>query len=102
MFKLDDTKIKVTQMAAELEVTEQQVKLSSHDCEEFLVNIVSQRLDADETQKVITARSIKIAEDTVECNKLEAIAREELASVEPALDEAMKVGKLIANLKMYQ
>lgn len=52
---------------------------------------MNQRRDADETQKSVAARSQKIAEEQKECKKLEEIARADLATVEPALNEAMKV-----------
>ncbi|XP_043512192.1 dynein axonemal heavy chain 2 [Frieseomelitta varia] len=88
--KIDDTRVKVNEMAAELEVTQQQVHKSTRECEEFLVTIVNQRRDADETQRTVAARSQRIAEEQKECKKLEEIARADLATVEPALNEAMK------------
>ncbi|XP_076651590.1 dynein heavy chain 2, axonemal kl-2 [Halictus rubicundus] len=88
--KIDDTRVKVNEMAAELEVTQEQVHKSTRECEEFLVTIVNQRRDADETQKTVTARSVKIAEEQKECKKLEELARADLETVEPALNEAMK------------
>ncbi|XP_046433182.1 dynein axonemal heavy chain 2 [Neodiprion fabricii] len=90
LFKIDDTRTKVTEMAAALEITQEQVLTSTKECEEFLVAIVNQRRDADETQKAVTVKSIRITEESEECKKLEAIARADLATVEPALAEAMK------------
>jgi len=52
---------------------------------------VNQRRDADETQKQVTAKSVRILEEEKECKKLEEYARADLATVEPALNEAMKV-----------
>ena len=37
--KIDDTRLKVNEMAAELEVTQEQVHKSARECEEFLVTI---------------------------------------------------------------
>lgn len=37
--KIDDTRLKVNEMAAELEVTQEQVHKSTRECEEFLVTI---------------------------------------------------------------
>ncbi|XP_071580099.1 dynein axonemal heavy chain 2 [Temnothorax nylanderi] len=88
--KIDDTRVKVKEMAAELEVTQQQVHKSTRECEEFLVTIVNQSHDADETQKQITAKSLRIAEEQKECKNLEKLARADLATVEPALNEAIK------------
>jgi len=51
----------------------------------------NQRRDADETQKQVTAKSQRIAEEQKECKKLEELARADLATVEPALNEAIKV-----------
>lgn len=51
----------------------------------------NQRRDADETQRQVTAKSQRIAEEQKECKKLEELARADLATVEPALNEAMKV-----------
>jgi len=41
--KIDDTRVKVKEMAAELEVTQQQVHKSTRECEEFLVTIGTRR-----------------------------------------------------------
>ncbi|XP_046821789.1 dynein axonemal heavy chain 2 [Vespa crabro] len=90
IFKIDDTQAKVNEMAAELEITQEQVQTSTRECEEFLVTIVNQRRDADDAQKMVTAKSLRIAEEQKECKKLEEIARADLATVEPALNEAMK------------
>ncbi|XP_066581151.1 dynein axonemal heavy chain 2 [Prorops nasuta] len=90
LFKIDDTKVKVNEMAEELEITQQQVDKSTRECDEFLINIVNQRRDADETQKMVIARSSKIGEEQKECRKLEKIARADLETVEPALNEALK------------
>lgn len=51
----------------------------------------NQRRDADETQKMVTAKSHRITEEQKECKKLEELARADLATVEPALNEAIKV-----------
>lgn len=37
--KIDDTRVKVNEMATELEVTQEQVHKSTRECEEFLVTI---------------------------------------------------------------
>lgn len=37
--KIDDTRLKVNEMAAELEITQEQVYKSTRECEEFLVTI---------------------------------------------------------------
>lgn len=37
--KIDDTRLKVNEMAAELEITHEQVYKSTRECEEFLVTI---------------------------------------------------------------
>lgn len=88
--KINETKDKVNDMAVELEVTQRQVLKATEDCEEYLVTIVNQRRDADETQKNVIARSIRIEKESKECKKLEMLARADLETVEPALDEAMK------------
>ncbi|XP_033219684.1 dynein heavy chain 2, axonemal [Belonocnema kinseyi] len=88
--KIDDTKEKVNEMAVELEITQQQVHQSTKECEEFLITIVNQRKDADETQIIVTAKSVRIAEESRECKKLEEIARADLATVEPAINDAIK------------
>ncbi|XP_043277760.1 dynein axonemal heavy chain 2 [Venturia canescens] len=90
LFKIDDTSEKVQEMTVELGTTQQQVISSTRECEEFLGTIVNQRRDADETQKLVTAKSIRITEESKDCKRLEEIARADLAVVEPALDEAMK------------
>ncbi|XP_034934334.1 dynein heavy chain 2, axonemal [Chelonus insularis] len=90
LHKIDDTRKKVNEMAEELEVTQQQVLKATKDCEEYLITIVNQRRDTDEAQKSVTARSIRIEKESKECKKLEQLARADLETVEPALDEAMK------------
>lgn len=55
----------------------------------------NQRRDADETQRQVTTKSLRIAEEQKECKKLEELARADLATVEPALNEAMKVCRII-------
>lgn len=57
---------------------------------------VNQRRDADDAQKMVTAKSLRIAEEQKECKKLEEIARADLATVEPALNEAMKASILFS------
>jgi len=53
--------------------------------------VVNQSRDADETQKQITIKSLRIADEQKECKKLEELARADLETVEPALNEAIKV-----------
>lgn len=89
--KIDDTKEKVNEMAIELEATQLQVQKSTKECEEFLTTILIQQKDTDDTQRSVTAKSIKIAEESKECKRLEEIARADLATVEPAINEAIKV-----------
>lgn len=55
------------------------------------MRVANQSRDADETQKQITAKSLRIAEEQKEFKKLEQLARADLETVEPALDEAIKV-----------
>ncbi|OXU30825.1 hypothetical protein TSAR_009864 [Trichomalopsis sarcophagae] len=43
---------KVNEMAVELTATQQQVQRSTAECEGYLLSIVSQRRDVDETQKL--------------------------------------------------
>lgn len=88
--KINETKDKVNDMAVELEVTQRQVLKATEDCEEYLLTIVTQKRDADDTQKNVTARSVRIEKESEECKKLESVARADLETVEPALDRAMK------------
>ncbi|XP_074107880.1 dynein heavy chain 2, axonemal kl-2 [Cotesia typhae] len=88
--KINETKDKVNDMAVELEVTQRQVLKATEDCEEYLLTIATQKRDADDTQKNVTARSIRIEKESEECKKLESVARADLETVEPALDRAMK------------
>ncbi|XP_051176804.1 dynein axonemal heavy chain 2 [Leptopilina boulardi] len=88
--KIDDTKEKVNEMAIELEATQLQVQKSTKECEEFLATILIQQKDTDDTQRIVTAKSIRIAEESKECKRLEEIARADLATVEPAIIEAIK------------
>ncbi|KAK0165141.1 hypothetical protein PV328_003689 [Microctonus aethiopoides] len=91
LWKLDDTRDKVNEMAEELERTQKQVLNSTKDCEEYLLTIINQRRDADETEKSVTAKSIRIEKESKECKKLEEVARADLATVEPSLNDAMKI-----------
>ncbi|XP_011309286.1 dynein heavy chain 2, axonemal [Fopius arisanus] len=90
LFKIDDAKEKVSDMAKELEIMQEQVLQSTKNCERFLLNIVNQKRDTDEAEKSIKIRSAKITEESKECKRLEEIARADLVSVEPALEEATK------------
>lgn len=94
LWKLDDTRDKVNEMAEELERTQKQVLNSTKDCEEYLLTIINQRRDADETEKSVTAKSIRIEKESKECKKLEEVARADLATVEPSLNDAMKVSNI--------
>ena len=60
-------------------------------CDEYLVIIIAQKKEADEQQKLVAARSIKIGEEEVACKKLADIAEADLMEAMPALEAAMKV-----------
>ncbi|XP_014244414.1 dynein heavy chain 2, axonemal isoform X2 [Cimex lectularius] len=88
--KLDDTRVKVQELEVELEEKNEKVNQTSKECDDYLVMILSQKKEADEAQKSVTARSIKIAEEEVHCKQLAEVALADLNEALPALEEAMK------------
>ncbi|XP_031567025.1 dynein heavy chain 2, axonemal-like, partial [Actinia tenebrosa] len=88
--KIDDTRAKVEVMSVELEEATLKVNEFQKQCEEYLVVIVQQKRDADEQQKIVQARSEKIAEEEEKCRSMAENAQKDLDEAIPALQEAMK------------
>ena len=93
--KLVDTKQKVEQMSVELEETKVQLATFQKECDDYLIIIVQQKRDAEEQEKTVAAHSVKIAEEEAKCKVLADAAQKDLDEALPALEEAMKVGKII-------
>lgn len=78
----------------------------SFHCALCLQCAAKQRSEADEAQKAIRSKSHRIAEEQKECKTLEELARADLATVEPALNEAIKVvimqSLFIKNIARFQ
>ena len=92
--KLVDTKLKVEQMSVELEETKVQLATFQKECDDYLIIIVQQKRDAEEQEKTVAAHSVKIAEEEAKCKVLADAAQKDLDEALPALEEAMKVGKI--------
>jgi hypothetical protein len=60
-------------------------------CLQYLVKTVTQKREADEQQKVVAARSVKINEEEITCKKLAEVVEADLKEAMPALEAAMKV-----------
>lgn len=88
--KIDDTRAKVESMSIELEDAKTKVAEFQKQCEEYLVVIVQQKRDADEQQKIVQARSEKIAEEEGKCQVMAENAQHDLDEALPALAEATK------------
>ena len=89
--KLVDTKLKVEAMSVELEQTKAQLAVFQKECDDYLVIIVQQKRDAEEQEKTVAARSVKIAEEEAKCLVLADAAQKDLDEAMPALEEAVKV-----------
>ena len=89
--KLIDTRQKVEAMSVELEQTKAQLAVFQKECDEYLVIIVQQKRDAEEQEKAVAARSVKIAEEEARCLLLADAAQKDLDEAMPALEEAVKV-----------
>lgn len=106
LWKIDDCRSKVESMSIELEEAQVKVAEFQQQCDEYLVIIVAQRRQADEQQKEVTLKSIKIREDEVQCQKLADVAQADLDEAMPALDEAIRAldalsKKDISEMKSY-
>ncbi|XP_048588102.1 dynein axonemal heavy chain 2 isoform X2 [Nematostella vectensis] len=88
--KIDDTRAKVEVMSVELEDATLKVAEFQKQCEEYLVVIVQQKREADEQQKMVQARSEKIAIEEDKCRVMAENAQHDLDEAIPALQEAMK------------
>lgn len=78
-----------------VELAEAQVKVAEfqQQCDEYLVIIMTQKEEADEQQRNVTAKSIKIGEEEVVCKEMATIAQADLDQAMPALEEAIAVRK---------
>lgn len=106
VWKIDDCREKVETMSVELEEAQQQVAEFQVQCDEYLVIIVNQRKEADEQQKEVTQKSIKIGEDEIQCKRLAEVAQADLDEAMPALEEAIRAldalnKKDISEMKSY-
>ncbi|CAG9772859.1 unnamed protein product [Ceutorhynchus assimilis] len=106
LWKIDDTKAKVTTMSIELEEAQVKVAEFQQQCDDYLVIIVAQRKEADEQQKEVAKKSIKIGEEEIQCKKLADIAQVDLDEAMPALEEAIRAldslsKKDISEMKSY-
>ncbi|XP_076323890.1 dynein axonemal heavy chain 2-like [Tachypleus tridentatus] len=90
LHKINETREKVELMSRELQDAQIQVARFQKECDEYLVIIVQQKREADEQQKLVSARSEKIAEEEITCKKMAEHALEDLNQTLPALEEAMK------------
>jgi dynein heavy chain len=56
-----------------------------------LVKTVTQKREADEQQKIVAARNVKINEEEITCKKLADVVEADLKEAMLALEAAMKV-----------
>nr|CAI5834494.1 unnamed protein product [Callosobruchus analis] len=106
LWKIDDCKEKVTVMSIELEDAQVKVAEFQQQCDEYLVIIVAQKKEADEQQKEVTIKSIKIGEEEVQCKRMADLAQADLDEAMPALEEAIRAldslsKKDISEMKSY-
>lgn len=106
LWKIDDCRSKVETMTIELEEAQIKVQEFQQQCDEYLVVIIQQRKEADEQQKDVAQKSIKIGEEEVQCKKLADIAQADLDEAMPALNEAIRAldslnKKDISEMKSY-
>ncbi|CAG9819075.1 unnamed protein product [Phaedon cochleariae] len=106
LWKIDDCKEKVTTMSVELEEAQIKVAEFQQQCDDYLVIIVAQRKEADEQQKEVTKKSIKIGEEEIQCKRMADLAQVDLDEAMPALEEAIRAldslsKKDISEMKSY-
>jgi len=104
--KLEDARSQVETLSKELEVKKVVVAQSQKDCEDLLVQIVSERRVADEQRKQVEADSDRISLEAAECKAISDDAEADLAIAMPALEKAMEeVEKLdkgsVSEVKAY-
>lgn len=104
--KLEDAREQVETLSVELEVKKVVVAQSQKDCEDLLVQIVSERRVADDQKKQVEADSERIGLEAAECKDISDDAEADLAIAMPALERAMEeVEKLdkgaISEVKAY-
>ena len=88
--KLDDTRTNVQQISIELEVSKKQVAQFQKQCEDFLVIIVQQKREADETAKSVLAKAEKLGVEEAEVKLVADAAQADLDLAIPALNAATK------------
>ncbi|XP_017772772.1 PREDICTED: dynein heavy chain 2, axonemal [Nicrophorus vespilloides] len=106
LWKIEDCRIKVETMSAELADAQIQVNQYQEECEEYMVIIVQQQKEADEQAKEVEVTRIKISEEEVVCKKLADVAQADLDQAMPALEEAIRAldslnKKDISEMKSY-
>jgi dynein heavy chain len=104
--KLESAREQVATLSKELEVKKVVVAQSQKDCEDLLVQIVSERRVADEQRKQVEADSERISHEAAECKAISDDAEADLAIAMPALERAMEeVEKLdkssVSEVKAY-
>eukprot|EP01035_Chromulina_nebulosa_P017107 gene17107-22621_t len=104
--KLEDARLQVETLSKELELKKVIVAQSQKDCEDLLVQIVSERRVADEQKRHVEADSERISQEAIECKAISDDAEADLAIALPALEKAMEeVDKLdknaISEVKAY-
>ncbi|XP_054461370.1 dynein axonemal heavy chain 2-like [Anoplopoma fimbria] len=90
LFKINDTREKVEAMSVELEEAKKQVAEFQIQCDEYLAVIVEQTAEANKQKNVVSANSVKIGAEELQCKAMAENAQRDLDEVLPALNEAMK------------
>ncbi|KAJ1345264.1 hypothetical protein BSLG_000778 [Batrachochytrium salamandrivorans] len=88
--KLDDTRLNVEQISAELEVSKKQVSQYQRQCEDFLVVIIQQKRESDEQAKSVTTKAERLGVEEEEVRAVAEAAQEDLDQAMPALSAAVK------------
>jgi dynein heavy chain len=88
--KLDDTRLSVEKISVELEISKKQVAQFQKQCEDFLVVIVQQKREADETAKGVAAKAEKLGVEEAEVKAVADAAQADLDLAMPALNAATK------------
>ena len=104
--RLEDAREQVEALSKRLEVKKVVVAQSQKDCEDLLVQIVSERRIADDQRKQVESDSERIGQEAAECKAISDDAEADLAIAMPALEKAMEeVEKLdkgaISEVKAY-
>lgn len=88
LFKIEDTRIKVEGLSDELKISQEQVIIFQAECDQFIVKIQRETVEADVAKKNVGEQSQRIAVEEADITVMAASANKDLEKAMPALDAA--------------